>query len=336
MADIVADRSALFLGSRLKRLAERMQSQVVRLVERADLPLQPSHMPLLGALDRDGPQTIGALTEAMQFAQPTVTRAIARLTELGLVEINREQRDQRHKTVRLTEAGRAALERAKILVWNRTEAAVEEVLAELDTAFLDRLTALEALLIQEPLDARAQRYWATGVTIEPFRDALAPAFKSINAEWITDMYAMEPADLKVLDHPREAILNNGGIILFASVEGVGPVGTCALRRTGEHAFELTKMGVLKSARGAKIGEMLLQAAITEAERLGADPLFLLSNKKSTAAIRLYEKLGFIHDARIMDEYGSAYIRCDVAMVYRRPHEGNGAAGQPSAQPGERV
>jgi DNA-binding MarR family transcriptional regulator/GNAT superfamily N-acetyltransferase len=318
VADIVADRSALFLGSRLKRLAERMQSQVIRLVEQADLPLQPSHMPLLGTLDRDGPQTISVLTEAVQVAQPTITRAISHLTELGLVEINREQRDQRHKTVRLTEAGRAALDRAKILVWNRTEAAVEEVLAELDASFLNNLTALEALLIQEPLDVRARRYSTRGVTIEPFRDALAPAFKSINAEWITDMYAMEPADLKVLDHPREAVLNNGGVILFASVEGVGPVGTCALRRTGEQAFELTKMGVLKSARGAKIGEMLLQAAITEAQRLGADPLFLLSNKKSAAAIRLYEKAGFVHDAGIMDAYGTAYVRCDVAMVYRPP------------------
>lgn len=319
VADIVSDRSALFLGSRLKRLAERMQSQVVRLVEQADLPLQPSHMPLLGTLDRDGPQTISVLTEAMQVAQPTITRALSRLVELGLVEINREQRDQRHKTVRLTEAGRAALDRAKILVWNRTEGAVEEVLAELDPAFLDRLTALEAMLIREPLDARAGRHWARGVTIEPYSDALAPAFKSINAEWINDMYEMEAADLKVLDHPREAILNDGGVILFATVEGVGPVGTCALRRMGGHAFELTKMGVLKAARGAKIGEMLMQAAIAEAERLGADPLFLLSNKKSAAAIRLYEKSGFVHDAGIMDKYGSAYVRCDVAMIYRQPH-----------------
>src|SRR5687768_3062481 len=120
-----------------------MQSQVLRLVEQADLPLQPGHMPLLGTLDRDGPQTVGGLTEAMQVAQPTVTRSLARLAELGLVEINREHRDQRHKTVRLTDKGRAALDRAKIMVWNRTEAAVEDVLARLDTPFLDHLDALE-------------------------------------------------------------------------------------------------------------------------------------------------------------------------------------------------
>ncbi|AYV46461.1 MarR family transcriptional regulator [Caulobacter flavus] len=316
MTDIVSERAALFLGSRLKRLAERMQSQVTRLVEKADLPLQPSHMPVLGTLDRDGPQTIGALTEAMQVAQPTVTRAVARLTELGLVETNREHRDQRHKTIRLTPAGREALDRAKMLVWNRAEAAVEEVLADLDPSFLDQLTRLEALLAQEPLDVRAARRLEAGVSVVEFTDALAPAFRTINMEWLEDMYAVEPVDLKVLDHPRTAIIEAGGAILFAVVDGVGPVGTCALKPSGGGAIELTKMGVLKSARGAKIGEALLAAAIARAQAMGAAPLYLLSNRKSAAAIHLYEKLGFVHDATIMARYGAAYERCDVAMAYR--------------------
>jgi GNAT superfamily N-acetyltransferase/DNA-binding transcriptional ArsR family regulator len=258
---------------------------------------------------------VTSLTEAMQIAQPTVTRSLARLIELGLVEMNREHRDQRHKTVRLTPAGRAALDRAKIMVWNRAEAAVEEVLARLGAPFLEQLTAVEALLAEEPLDARAGRYPLAGVTIEPFNAANGWAFKAINMEWITDMYVVEAADLKVLDHP-EAIIEAGGSILFAVAEGVGPVGTCALKRTGDHAFELIKMGVLKSARGARIGELLLQATIEEAGRLGADPLYLLSNKKSVAAIGLYEKYGFVHDAAIMAAYGAQYERCDVAMLYR--------------------
>ena len=44
-----------------------------------------------------------------------------------------------------------------------------------------------------------------------------------------------------LDHPREAILDHGGAILFAVVEGVGPVGTCALKPSGGGAIELTSV-----------------------------------------------------------------------------------------------
>ena len=90
--DVVKERAHLFLGSRLKRLAERMQGDVVRVAERAGLPIQPSQYPLLATLDRYGPQTIGDLTQALLLSQPTVTRSVARLIDMGLVEMSRLHR----------------------------------------------------------------------------------------------------------------------------------------------------------------------------------------------------------------------------------------------------
>ncbi len=157
-----------------------------------------------------------------------------------------------------------------------------------------------------------------GLTILDYSDALAPHFHAINAQWIRAMYVLEPTDIDVLEHPRERIVDQGGDILFVEAEGLGVVGACALRKTGEGCFELTKMGVLERARGRKAGEFLLRAVIARAERLGARTLYLLSNRKSAAAIHLYEKLGFHHDEGIMREFGARYERCNVAMLYRPP------------------
>jgi ribosomal protein S18 acetylase RimI-like enzyme len=77
------------------------------------------------------------------------------------------------------------------------------------------------------------------------------------------------------------------------------------------------MGVREFARGRKAGEFLLAATITRAVALRADPLYLLTNSRCAAAIHLYEKAGFRHDAEIMARYGSRYERCDVAMRYQR-------------------
>jgi DNA-binding MarR family transcriptional regulator/N-acetylglutamate synthase-like GNAT family acetyltransferase len=327
VTDVIRERSALFLGSRMKRLAERMQGEVIRLVEEAGLPLQPSHMPILGTLDCDGPQTIGALTRALGLAQPTVTRALSRLVELGMVEVSRRHRDQRHKTIALTEAGRNALDRAKMLVWARTEAAVEEMTDDLSGPLLRQLDVLEDRLAAEPLDQRARRHATAGLVVREYSDDLAPEFKAINAEWISDMYVLEQTDLDVLDHPREAIIDRGGAILFVEAPGVGVIGACALQKTGEAAFELTKMGVLESARGAKAGEFLLRAVIARAQTMGARTLYLLSNRKSAAAIHLYEKAGFVHDEGIMRTYGARYARCNVAMLYLP------SAAEPTAAPG---
>jgi len=154
-----------------------------------------------------------------------------------------------------------------------------------------------------------------------YSDALAGAFRDINAQWIEAMYRMEDVDRDVLDHPRERIIEPGGAILFVREEGLGIVGTCALRKTGPASFELTKMSVLETARGLKAGEFLLAAAIARAQSLGAQTLYLLSNRRSAAAIHLYEKLGFVHDAGIMREHGAHYARCDVAMRYVSPRPG---------------
>ncbi len=80
------------------------------------------------------------------------------------------------------------------------------------------------------------------------------------------------------------------------------------------------MGVLETVRGRKAGEFLLKAVIARAGQRGAKRLYLLSNRKSAAAIHLYEKLGFRHDERVMREFGSHYERCDVAMLYRGSRE----------------
>jgi GNAT superfamily N-acetyltransferase len=75
--------------------------------------------------------------------------------------------------------------------------------------------------------------------------------------------------------------------------------------------------VLESARGRKAGEFLLRAVLRRARSLGADRLYLLTNAACAPAIHLYEKLGFVHDAEIMREFGARYERCDVAMRFVR-------------------
>ena len=87
-------------------------------------------------------------------------------------------------------------------------------------------------------------------------------------------------------------------------------------KTGTREYELIKMGVSPEARGLGAGEMLLKAMLARAQVLGFDRLFLLTNAKSATAIRLYEKIGFFHDAGIMEEFGDEYARCDVAMLWR--------------------
>lgn len=169
----------------------------------------------------------------------------------------------------------------------------------------------ESLITAPPVNAGAP------LAVRDFDDTLAPAFKAVNAEWIEAMFTLEANDRAILDDPRGSIIDRGGVILFVEAPGLGVIGTCALMNAGGGVFELTKMGVLESARGLKAGEFLLAATLARAAAMEIETLYLLTNARCAAAIHLYGKLGFRHDAEIMATYGSRYERCDVAMAIRR-------------------
>lgn len=156
---------------------------------------------------------------------------------------------------------------------------------------------------------------AGDLSILPWAPERARAFHDINAAWIEEMFTLEAHDREVLEDPQSHIIDRGGDILYAHSQALGLIGACALMPTDDGALELTKMGVLASARGLKAGEFLLAAVIERAGQMPQRPLFLLTNARCAAAIHLYEKLGFQHDAEIMRRYGGIYGRCNVAMRY---------------------
>jgi len=153
--------------------------------------------------------------------------------------------------------------------------------------------------------------------IAEFSDELAPEFLAINREWIEAMFSMEPHDREVLENPRAEIVDRGGQVLFVEDAAGRVLGTCALMPAEGGYTELTKMGVRPEARGEGVGDFLLRAVLDRARSLGLDErLFLLTNSACEAAIHLYERSGFEHDAEIMERFGGTYGRADVAMRFR--------------------
>ena len=312
--DLLAGYGVGFLGSRLKRLAERMQTDAAEVARWFDLPVQPSQMSMLMTIRLHGPITVGELAERLHLAQPTVTRALGGLKDF--IETRPVEGDQRSRRLALTQAGEALMVRVQTELLPRVEPAAAELVEGLSGDFMQGLAVVEARLEEKSLLARIEAAGPPTMWVRDFSDDLAEAFYRINAAWIEDMFVLEENDIALLSKPRELILDKGGVVLFAETAALGVVGTCALMVSKDGWVELTKMGVLKSARGVKAGEFLLAKTLERASSLGFDKVYLLTNKKCAAAIHLYEKLGFVHDAEIMAKFGARYERCDVAMSYR--------------------
>jgi GNAT superfamily N-acetyltransferase len=148
--------------------------------------------------------------------------------------------------------------------------------------------------------------------IVPFRPDLAPAFAELNRAWIERFFHLEDADVHLLNHPETSILEQGGQIFFA-LDGDTPAGTVAAIRVSPTTFELGKMAVSPSHQGRGLGERLGRTAVDFARTAGAELIFLETNTSLANAIRLYERLGFIHATRPAP---SEYERADVYMELR--------------------
>ena len=146
-----------------------------------------------------------------------------------------------------------------------------------------------------------------------FEDRHADAFRDLNLAWIRQLWEPEASDYQALEHPQQNIIERGGHIALAELDGE-IVGTCALLQLANDRYELAKMTIAEPARGLGLGEKLARAIIARARELGARSVYLESNSALTPAIRLYEKLGF----KYVEGGCSSYARCDVRMELRLP------------------
>lgn len=153
------------------------------------------------------------------------------------------------------------------------------------------------------------------IHIRPFKPGDEAAFRSLNEAWISKYFVIEAADREVLEDPVANILAPGGHIFMAFADD-RPVGCCALLRMAPGEFELAKMTVREGERGRGIGRRLLEYAITQARKLGAQRLYLETNRKLANAIHLYESIGFQHvspDQVIPSPYTRANVFMEMAI-----------------------
>lgn len=153
--DIVRALGYGTLGSRLKRLGEKLQAQtqeISALTQQTNLPA--SHHPVLAALDRNGPLSIGGLADAVGLSQPGVTRMVNKLKSDGLVEALRDPRDRRVARVALSENGQALVRHLQQTLWPEIIVAVTDACSGLDGSLLQQLSQLEDALEARPLRSR--------------------------------------------------------------------------------------------------------------------------------------------------------------------------------------
>jgi DNA-binding MarR family transcriptional regulator/GNAT superfamily N-acetyltransferase len=283
----------LALGSRLRRLSDRLMGSVAEVYRVTDLDFEPRWFPLYRLLADRGPATVGEAARELGLTHAAVSQTARAMAARGMIAGEKDSGDERRRVLSLTDDGRSLLPKLCDL-WSDIEDSVSEMVAY---SGLDILAAVEGLeqaddarrLCQRVADRRRARMRGDVEVVDYVPD-LAPHFAALNIEWLEKYFSIEDVDRDVLGNPQQ-IIDAGGVILFARVDG-RIVGTVALWPQADGAWELTKMAVTEGYQGRQIGRVLMDAVVGRARERGIERLFLVTNSKLTPAVSLYRKSGF--------------------------------------------
>lgn len=315
MHDHIHSLGYLALASRLKRLSDEIYGEGSAFYQRNGIAFEPSCFPLLTLIEQQQEISISDAVMALGLSQPAISQKVAQLQKQKLITLMASKDDKRSKRIRLSAKGHALIEQLRPL-WYAIRQTLTEVGEALPQPLLPLLQSLEQELNAMSLEQRMQQhlkaYYRERVEILDYKPHYAKEFERLNMQWLNEFFTVEPYDVKVLGNPQKYIIDQGGEIYFAALDGK-VVGTCALFKEGDE-YEFTKMGVEPSLRGAGIGRMMLTYALERATVLKAKRVYILTSSSLNPAVHLYRGVGF-RDIPLSTEDKKKYQRADVKLEW---------------------
>ena len=313
--DFYEQAGKMAIGSRLRRLSERMTDEAAKIYTLYGNDLQPRWLPVFFSLSNSEEKSITKIAEEIGQSHPAVSQVVREMAKQGFVKEKKDKADGRKNLVYLAPKAKAIEERIQVQ-YDDIHAVVDDILSQTDHNLWKAIAEWEFLLDKKGLFARVaeqkKQRESSDITIVQYKPEYKKAFRDMNEAWISANFKMEAADYKSLDHPEDYILANGGRIIFA-IYNNELVGTCALIKIDDTSYEMAKMAVTPAAQGKGIGFILGKAIINLAKELGANRFYLESNTKLKAAINLYVKLGFKKITGNPSPYERANIQMELLL-----------------------
>jgi DNA-binding MarR family transcriptional regulator/N-acetylglutamate synthase-like GNAT family acetyltransferase len=306
----------LSLGSRFKRLSDRLYKDVASIYQEQRIDLHPTYYPLFNLLHQHGPLSVTKAAEQLNVSHPAISKIANKMQAEQLIYKTLDPNDERRTFLALDDKALALLQK------------IEPVLSEM-RKYLDSLIEKQEHSILNALDEFEKAYDEKGF-VSPVLNALVTSsqpkqaviknwqaeyqkdFKRLNMAWLTKYFnaQLNELDQLSLNTPQSYYLARGGYIWFALLDE-NVVGCIALAHHADGCYEISKMAVDEQYQGYGIGRKMLLAALDKALSLDAKTLYLETSSLLPRALTLYQHMGFKETEH--PKGASNYQRSDIYM-----------------------
>lgn len=309
--DLMSDLGALALGSRLKRLSDRMMKSVSEIYKNSGVDFESKWFPLFYLLSKEGEKGIMEIAEILHISHPGVIQLAKEMEKAGWIVSEKSGLDARKRHLKLTEKGWKNLPQLEEM-WVSFKENNEKVIRASKQNILLALEEIEHFLDNNDFK---KQYYDTfeeqrnlSIEIRLFEEKYQQQVEDMvlgiqNGEFGLGLTAQRQPDL----HNLKAFYNDKGNWLWVALNKKDEViGTIGLERLNDTQAVLRKMFIKKAYRGKTLGlaQRLFEILLQEARKQNFKEILLDTPLVTHAAHRFYERNGFelISNDAVPDNY----------------------------------
>lgn len=120
---------ALVLGSRLRKLSDRLLAEVGNIYKQRNLDFEPGWFHIMYLLNEFDRLSVTEISEILQISHPSVIQSIGVMEAKGIIELSKDKKDKRKRIIELSETGKKLLVEIQP-VWARINVMMNDFLAE--------------------------------------------------------------------------------------------------------------------------------------------------------------------------------------------------------------
>jgi DNA-binding MarR family transcriptional regulator len=152
--DFLDELGELALGSRLKRLSDRLMTDANLTYQAFGHSVQPRWFVLLALLHKQSQVSVVEASEYLGISQPAVSQFSRDLEDKGWLQVVFDEQDGRRRLLQLTALGRAEVDSLQTM-WRAVDAAAKELCEEAGEHFFQSIQRFERALKRKSLRDRA-------------------------------------------------------------------------------------------------------------------------------------------------------------------------------------
>ncbi len=258
--DFYKQAGALILGTRLKRLSERILNDISLIYAKLSIDFEPSWFPVFFLLNKNKRMSISEIAKILGITHSAVSQMVNVLRKRKLVRFIKDNGDQRKKVLEFTPEG-SQLTKELISVWFSLENSTQNMLNEGKhcSNLFNVLDEMENILQNKSLLPRVLENIRSrkieDLEIIPYRSEHRQDFKKMMFQWFADNYYEGTLDTGPINH-TEKMIDKGELIVLLAKTGCEIIGAAAARIYPDEKAELLYLYIDELWRMKKIGKKL--------------------------------------------------------------------------------